>query len=172
MLDHTARVLPLVVLVTASLACSKDEQPGADEVAESGESVGSESETAADEIGDTTESESTSDDEGNFVPADESESDSTETSPPEPKTCREMLDCVFMCLGDLGLECLQTCGEGFDPIEVQKATELVLCLGQQCFEKDQCTLTDFTAEACIGCIGLGLFLPEPPGCEEQAMACE
>jgi hypothetical protein len=96
----------------------------------------------------------------------------TETGepPPEPKSCQEMLDCVFMCLGDLGLECLQTCGEGFDPAEAQKAGELVLCLAQVCVEKDQCA--EFTSQECIGCIGLGLFLPEPPGCEEQAAACE
>jgi hypothetical protein len=83
-----------------------------------------------------------------------------------------MLDCVFMCLteGQLGLECLEPCAQGFDPVEAQKAGELVLCIGQQCVEKDQCT--DFTSPDCIGCIGLGLFLPEPPGCEAEAAACE
>jgi hypothetical protein len=104
-----------------------------------------------------------------FVPDDETETGEPE---PEPKTCQEILDCVFGCLGDLGLECLETCGEGLDPAEAQKAGDLVLCLGQVCIEKEQCSLDDFTNEDCIGCIGLGLFLPEPPGCEEQAAACD
>jgi hypothetical protein len=150
-----------------ALACAKQENPGDDEI---GETTDSGTETGPSETDtDTDTSESTSD-EGNFIPSDES--DTGETSEPEPKTCREMLDCVFMCLGELGLECLQTCGEGFDPAEAQKAGDLVLCLGQVCVEKEQCSLTDFAAEECIGCIGLGLFLPEPPGCEAEAMACQ
>jgi hypothetical protein len=130
----------------------------------------SETETTTGEEPDATETETDTGDDGTFIP-DDSET-GEEPEPIEPKTCREMLDCVFMCLGDLGLECLQTCGEGFDSDEAQKAGALVLCLGQVCMEKDKCSFTDFTTEDCIGCIGLGLFLPLPPGCEEQAMACQ
>ncbi len=168
------RIFGLVLALGCSagsilVGCQKEPSVGDGET-ESGDTAAVETDTAGDEISDTdTDDAETETDEGSsFVPED------TETGepPPEPKTCQEMLDCVFMCLGDLGLECLQTCGEGFDPAEAQKAGELVLCLGQQCVEKEQCTLTDFTAQECIGCIGLGLFLPEPPGCEEQAAACE
>ncbi len=148
------------------LACEKDPSAGG---AGSTESAATDTDTAGDESDTQTETE-TETDGSTFVP-EETETETGEP-PPEPKSCREMLDCVFMCLGDLGLECLQACGEGFDPAEVEKAGALVLCLGQQCVEKEQCSLTDFTAEECIGCIGLGLFLPEPPGCEEQAAACE
>lgn len=151
-----------------ALACAKDPAIGGAET-DTGSAA---TDTASDEVGstDTSTDTDTETDEGASFVADPTE---TETGDPvEPKSCQEMLDCVFMCLGDLGLECLQTCGEGFDPAEAQKAGELVLCLGQQCVEKEQCTLTDFTAETCVGCIGLGLFLPEPPGCEEQAAACE
>lgn len=161
------RLLLLVVgaFASFSLGCQKDADIGDSETDESGRT---ETDTISDESTTDTETETETDEGQNFVPEDETE---TETGDPvEPKTCREMLDCVFMCLGDLGLECLQTCGEGFDPGEAQKAGELVLCLGQQCVEKDQCA--EFTSEECIGCIGLGLFLPKPPGCEEQAMACE
>ncbi|MFV8754157.1 hypothetical protein ACNOYE_26740 [Nannocystaceae bacterium ST9] len=162
-------ILSLALLLTSPLACKVEDTPGGDEVGDT--STGESTDTTTT---DTTESESTESsgsDEGDFIPGDTT--DTTETGdPPEPKTCREMLDCVFMCLGDLGLECLQTCGEGFDPAEVQKAGALVLCLGQVCADKDQCSLADLTNPTCVGCIGLGLFLPEPPGCEEQAMACQ
>jgi hypothetical protein len=159
------RLLAPIAVLTCSFAvgCQKDPTIGGSETGETGPI---ETDTAGDEIAET---ETETDDGASFVPQ-ETETETGE--PPEPKTCQEMLDCVFMCLGDLGLECLQTCGEGFDPAEAQKAGELVLCIGQQCVEKDQCMLSDFTAEECIGCIGLGLFLPEPPGCEEQAAACE
>lgn len=160
-------IVPLALLLTFPLACKIEDTPGGDEV---GDTSTGESETTG-TLDTTSESESTdtgSSEEGDFIPADTGETGEL----PEPKSCREMLDCVFMCLGDLGLECLQTCGEGFDQAEVQKAGALVICLGQVCTEKEQCSLDDLTNPDCIGCIGLGLFLPEPPGCEEQALACE
>ncbi len=165
-----ALVCSSLALVCASTSgCKIDDTPGGDEVGGSS-TQGSESGTTDTTSTDTTETTST--DEGNFIPGDTTDTtDTTETGDP-PKTCREMLDCVFMCLGDLGLECLQTCGQGFDPVEVQKAGALVLCLGQVCADKQLCSLADLTNPECVGCIGLGLFLPEPPGCEEQAMACQ
>lgn len=161
--------LGLGFVIVVGAGCQKDIDVGGDEIGDTTETGPPATDTDTDTAADTTETD-TGADEGNFIPGDTTD---TETGPPpEPKTCQEMLDCVFDCLGDLGLECLQTCGEGFDPEEAQKAVELVTCLGQVCVEKEKCVLTDFTAEECIGCIGLGLFLPEPPGCEAQAMACE
>lgn len=159
-------VLLAFAFASLSLGCQKEVDIGGSETEESGRAE-TDTVTVSDESDSESETETETEDGGSFVP----EETETETGdPPEPKTCREMLDCVFMCLGDLGLECLQTCGEGFDPAEAQKAGELVLCLGQACVEKEQCA--EFTSEECIGCIGLGLFLPEPPGCETQAAACE
>lgn len=159
---------PLVSLVSLfGLACKAEDLPGGDEI---GGSTGTGESTSESESESESESTDSSSDDANFIPSETSETETGE--PPEPKTCREMLDCVFMCLGDLGLECLQTCGEGFDPVEVQKAGALVLCLGQVCADKGQCSLTDLTNPDCIGCLGLGLFLPEPPGCEAEALACE
>ena len=155
------------VLPGVGFGCAKDAVVGAGRDETGTQSTG-DTETSAEESGDPPVDMSA--DEGNFVPMDDTDTETGE--PPEPLTCQEMLDCVFECLGDLGLECLQTCGEGFDPVEVQKAGALLTCIGGVCIEKELCTLTDFAAEECIGCIGLGLFLPEPPGCEEQALACE
>ena len=64
------------------------------------------------------------------------------------------------------------CGEGFDPVEVQLAGDLMFCVAQQCVEKEECSLAELTDPGCLGCIGFGLILPEPPGCEEQALACQ
>lgn len=159
------RLLLLVgAFASFSLGCQRDAEIGEAETEESGRT---ETDTISDESTDT-QTETESDEGQSFVPDDETETETGE--PVEPKSCREMLDCVFMCLTDLGLECLQACGEGFDVGEAQKAGELVLCLGQQCIDKGQCE--EFTSQECIGCLGLGLFLPKPPGCEEQAMACE
>lgn len=161
-------VVPLVSLLV--VACKAEDSPGADEIGGSSESAAdTESSTESTTTTTTTTTDTTSE-EGNFIPSDTSSE--TGEPPPDPKTCREMLDCVFMCLGDLGLECLQTCGEGFDPAEAQKAGALVVCLGQACAAEGQCSLTDLTSTECVGCIGLGLFLPEPPGCEAEALACE
>ena len=154
----------LLCVACSAVACQKDASIGGRGTEADTGAVETDSESESD-----TETESETETGANFVP-DETETETDE--PVEPKTCREMLDCVFMCLGDLGLECLQTCGEGFDPAEAQKAGELVLCIGQVCVEKEKCSLSDLTAEDCIGCIGFGLFLPEPPGCEEPAAACQ
>ena len=162
-------LLPIASAISLILiGCQEDPAIGGEETG-TGESGPADSETTGDEIGDTdTDTDTGTDEGGNFVPETETETGEL----PPPPTCQEMLDCVFMCLDDLGLECVQACGEGYDPAEVEKAGALLLCLGQGCVEKEQCSLSDFTAEACVGCIGLGLFLPEPPGCEEQAAACE
>ena len=56
--------------------------------------------------------------------------------------------------------------------EGQKALELGLCIGMQCFAGGYCTADDPTNMQCITCIALSLISPQPPGCEEQAMACK
>lgn len=160
--------LPCWVLVVGSLAVlafgCQAEPSVAEQGSETGETDTLGPDTGTEELG-AEDTDTETEEGGDFIPEEEPE------DLPPPPSCREMLDCVFMCLGDLGLECIAACGEGFDSAEVQKAGALLLCLGQQCVEKEQCTLTDFTAEDCVGCIGLGLFLPKPPGCEEQAAAC-
>ena len=96
------RPVPLFVglaCVFAS-ACAKDPAIGGAETGTG--STGTD--TASDEVGSTDTSTSTSTDtstdEGATFVANPTE---TETGDPvEPLSCQEMLDCVFMCLGDLG----------------------------------------------------------------------
>ncbi|GEM_PF-2132451 len=169
---QTSTLIVVTAMVASMAGCADDPAPG-DTRADSSESDGG----TGDEVGETsattetdtdTDTETQDESEGSFIPGDTE----TETSEPEPLSCRDMLECVVGCLGDLGLACLQTCAEGLDPAEAQAAGALVLCLGQQCIEKEQCALDDFTSPACIACIGIGFVLPQPPGCEDQAAACE
>lgn len=106
-------------------------------------------------------------DDGSFIP-DDTDTDDTGV---EPKSCRDMLECVFGCVANLDPSCFAMCGEGADPAELQAAVGLITCLGGICIENGECSIPDFAAESCIGCIGLGLFLPQPPGCEDAAAAC-
>lgn len=137
---------------------------------------------AADETGETTSAEETTDsgestetgfdtgestDDGSFIPDDTGETDTGV----EPKTCREMLECVLGCVVGLDPQCFAECGQGADPAELQAAIGLIGCLVPLCIDNGQCVIPDLASEECIGCIGLGLFLPEPPGCEDAAMAC-
>lgn len=150
----------------AAVACGRTEPwPNA---AESEESTSTSTETGED----TTESE-TSDtastdvtDDGTFIPEEE-----TDTGI-EPKTCRDMLECILGCVGDFDPACFAACGEGADPAEMGAALALMGCIVGTCVDLGQCSFQDFSAEECVGCIGLGLFLPTPPGCEAEAQACQ
>ncbi|NVB40978.1 hypothetical protein G6O69_24270 [Pseudenhygromyxa sp. WMMC2535] len=159
--------------------CADDGSPGDDEVAatetDSETTTETDSETSADEVG--SEGETTSTDTAESTDTTETESGTetetdTETDTGEALSCRDILACAFDCLEDLGLECLQACGENSDPAELQAAGDLVFCLAQQCNEEGLCSLDDLTAPECVACLGVGYFLPQPPGCEEEAQACE
>lgn len=58
---------------------------------------------------------------------------------------------------------------GLPPEEGQKAIALGLCIGQQCLSGGYCE--DPMDPGCISCFALSLISPNPPGCEEQALAC-
>jgi hypothetical protein len=137
---------------------------GGGEESEAGPSETTDSGTDSTESG---VSEESTDDGGSFLPDEESSDDGV-----EPKSCRDMLECLFGCVAGFDPQCFQMCGEGADPGELQAGLALMGCIVGVCVETDQCMLPDFAAESCIGCIGLGLFLPEPPGCEAEAMACQ
>ncbi|HGG57973.1 MAG TPA: hypothetical protein ENK31_09285 [Nannocystis exedens] len=60
---------------------------------------------------------------------------------------------------------------GLPPEEGQKALELGLCIGMQCFAGGSCTASDPMSQECLACVALSLLSPKPPGCEDQAAAC-
>lgn len=140
--------------------------------------AGEEEDTAAEEEStDDSNDESTDDgettddwgeeDTGSFIPDDD-----TGDTGVEPLTCRDMLECILGCAAGLDPGCFTECGAGADPGELQAALGLMTCIIGTCVEKDQCSFQDLQSPNCIGCIGLGLFLPSPPGCEAEAEACQ
>ena len=86
--------------------------------------------------------------------------------------CDEIVDCLLGCITNLGLDCLAECGANADPQALDEVGALLACLGGVCVETGNCDFANqFDQADCLGCIGLGLFLPEPPGCEYEAAIC-
>lgn len=108
-------------------------------------------------------------DDGTSTTDDETTSTST-TGEPE-QSCRDALQCVGLCAVMLDLQCIQECTMGLPPEEGQKALDLGLCVGMQCFASGSCTASDPMSQECLACVALSLISPKPPGCEDQAAAC-
>jgi hypothetical protein len=162
--------LALALALALGVSCGRTAPwPEAEEVGDHSSSVSS-ADTSTGGPGETTSesgSGSAESSDGSFIPGDSG----TETGI-DPKTCREMLECLLGCLAQQDPNCIAMCGEGADPGELQAAGALMACILGQCVQLGECQFPDFGAQECVGCIGLGLFLPEPPGCEAEAMACE
>jgi hypothetical protein len=140
---------------------------------ESSESGSSEATSGAEEGTESTESDSTTEEsttDAGFIGDGDGDGDEGMEPPP---TCGDMLDCVFeeCVLAGFDLACVGDCGMGASPEEVAEAGALLACIGGVCFDQGECSIQDLLNEDCIGCIGFGLFLPEPPGCVDEAMAC-
>lgn len=108
-------------------------------------------------------------------PTSDSTGDDSDIEPdePPPPTCREILECLANCLSQGGtLDCLGTCSEGAEPAETQAAAALMGCLARTCIQSGACTLDALDDPNCLTCIGLGLVVPVPTGCEEEAAACQ
>jgi hypothetical protein len=104
--------------------------------------------------------------------ADDSSSGDETTEVPPEQTCRDVLMCVGECALTLDLACFQMCAEGLPPDEAAKAVQLGLCVGGSCFESGACSPDTLMEPKCLGCIFIGILSPNPPGCEDQAAACE
>ena len=98
------------------------------------------------------------------------ETTGSDTTGPE-QSCRDALQCIGLCAAQLDIQCIQECAMDLPPDEGQKALQLGLCIGMQCFGGGSCTIDDPMSQECVACIALSLFSPKPPGCEEQAAAC-
>lgn len=165
----TPSLAPRLAALGASLlllasACARDEVPTAE--AESSESDSSEASSGEPDPDPTETGPDPSTEE------EASEEESGETEEPDLLGCDELVDCLTGCIMDLGLDCLAECGTNADPQELDEAAALLACIGGQCVEKGECDFAnDFDQVSCLGCIGLGLFLPEPPGCEAEAAIC-
>lgn len=97
----------------------------------------------------------------------------TTGEPPPETTCGDLIDCLPKCLMDPDIAgCLGMCTQGLPPEEAMNAIALGLCIGQGCFEAGACSLETIQDPACIACLGFGLISKKPPGCEDEAEACQ
>ncbi len=97
--------------------------------------------------------------------------DETTEAPPE-QTCRDVLMCVGGCALTLDPACFQMCAQGLPPDEAMKAAQLGLCIGTSCFDSGACAPDTLMDPKCLACIAIGILSPNPPGCEDEAAACE
>lgn len=97
---------------------------------------------------------------------------STSTGEPPPDTsCDEFLACLGPCALAADVMCIIGCTEGLPPDEAAKVGELLVCIGQTCFESGACTQDTLQDPICLACIAFGLMNQHPPGCEAEADAC-
>lgn len=97
----------------------------------------------------------------------------TTGDPPPETTCGDLIDCLPKCLMDPDIAgCLGMCTQGLEPEAAMNAIALGVCIGTGCFESGACTLETIQETACIACLGFGLLSPKPPGCEDEAEACQ
>ena len=156
--------LSACLLLGAGLACNSDDldfdAPGSTSTGEPG-TTGTPTSTGSTSTGELTTG---------TTSAESSGGDETET-PPE-QTCRDVLMCVGECALTLDIECFQMCAEGLPADEAANAAQLGLCVGGSCFGSGACSPDTLMDPKCLGCIFIGILSPNPPGCEEQAAACE
>lgn len=101
-----------------------------------------------------------------------------ETGPSET-TCRDAIDCLIECQADLifnpqaepDLSCFLTCDQGLSVEEAYLLFKLAECIGEQCTAEGECG-GDATENECLICIASNGQDPQPPGCLEEAAACQ
>ncbi len=90
---------------------------------------------------------------------------------PPPPTCRDALDCILGCLLAGDLACTQDCVADLPPDQGVAAAALLGCVVGVCVSNGDCSLQSLD-QGCFMCIGFRLVVPEPTGCEAEAMACQ
>lgn len=101
-----------------------------------------------------------------------------ETGPFET-TCRDAIDCLVMCQVDLflnpepepDLSCFLECDMGLSTEEAYLLIKLAECIGNKCADEGACG-PDGTDNDCLMCIAANGQDPQPPGCLEEAAACQ
>ena len=111
-------------------------------------------------------------------------------------TCRDAIDCLIKCQYELignndpepDLSCFLECDQGLTVDEALALLKLGECIATQCLDAGECagsgettgtdsgtdsgTDTGPTNTDCLLCIAAYAMDPEPPGCMEQAAACQ
>ncbi|NVB37203.1 hypothetical protein G6O69_05130 [Pseudenhygromyxa sp. WMMC2535] len=135
-------------------------------------------EIGADEVSDdtTTESGAVYSDETDTVTDDNWTAE--ETGPFET-TCRDAIDCLVICQSlaivdpdpEPDLSCFLECDMGLSEDEAYLLIKLAECIGNVCAESGDCG-AESDDTTCLTCIAAMATDPEPPGCMEEAAACQ
>jgi hypothetical protein len=102
-----------------------------------------------------------------------------EDTGPGETTCRDAIDCLVMCQSVLifnpmpepDYSCFFECDAGLSVEEAVKLIELAECIGNKCADEGFCG-GDASDTDCLTCIAANGQDPQPPGCLEEAAACE
>jgi hypothetical protein len=101
-----------------------------------------------------------------------------ETGPGET-TCRDAIDCLVMCQSaqifnddpEPDLSCFLQCDMGLTTEEAYLLIKLAECIGNTCASQGACG-PDSTNTQCLICIAANGQDPQPPGCIDEAAACQ
>jgi hypothetical protein len=101
-----------------------------------------------------------------------------ETGPGET-TCRDAIECLVMCQSaaifnmdpEPDLSCFLECDQGLTTEEAYLLIKLAECIGNTCAENGSCG-PESTNNDCLICIAANGTDPQPPGCIDEAAACQ
>lgn len=101
-----------------------------------------------------------------------------ETGPFET-TCRDAIDCLITCQSlaiidpspEPDLSCFLECDQGLSQDEAYLLIKLAECIGNKCADEGACG-PDSTDMDCLICIAANGNDPQPPGCIDEAAACQ
>lgn len=102
-----------------------------------------------------------------------------EDTGPGETTCRDAIDCLVMCQSaaiinmdpEPDLSCFLECDMGLTTEEAYLLIELAECIGNKCADSGECG-PESTNTACLICIAANGQDPQPPGCIDEAAACQ
>lgn len=111
--------------------------------------------------------------------ADTDDNWTAEETGPFETTCRDAIDCLIMCQSlaiidpdpEPDLSCFLECDMGLSEEEAYLLIKLAECIGNKCAESGDCG-PDGTDMQCLTCIAANGNDPQPPGCLEEAAACQ
>ena len=95
-------------------------------------------------------------------------------------SCRGAIACLLNCALNLpdppgpepDLGCFLACEEGMSAEEVYRLFKFINCVTNLCIDAGACDPNDLGGDACTGCLIENLALDQPPGCEDEGLACK
>jgi len=95
-------------------------------------------------------------------------------------TCRGAIACLLNCALNVppeptpepDLSCFLECEDGMTSEEVYDLFKFINCISNLCIDSGECDPNDLGGDVCTGCFINNLALDQPPGCEDEGLACK